>query len=696
MMPFRHKSPLAVACGLALSLLAFGAAGCDNNPYPPGESAKNVLYRSMGDDPKSLDPTFSYTVDEAYICDLIYPSFYKYDYLKREPYVTRLNIGAKEPTKVPYPFQDKDGKSVTGEKYTFTLRPDLRFQDHPCFLTGDDLKRAKEAQESGGKPEKAGPGRAITAKDVIYAFKRMADPETQCPVASFVADKIIGFQEYSDAFAKDKAANYSKEIPGVQQDPNDPYTFHVLLNQPYPQLKYIMAMHFTAPQAREAVEFYGREEYARNPVGSGPYKMAEYRPKQRIVLEKNPNCHKAYYPTEGMPGDKEAGLLDDAGKELPLPEKVVFNFHKENVTAWNLFQQGYLDAAAVGRTNYQQAMTAGGELSEDMKRRGIVLNKSTGVNVYYLAFNMSDPVFGGYTEQKRKLRQAISLTINAQEFIDIILQGNGLAAEWLLPPSIYGYDEAYKNPYRTGTGDYDRNLEKAKKLLAEAGYPDGNDSKTGQKLVLHFDNTAIDPDGQQTVGILSKMIERIGVKVESRTTRPNVFQDKLLKGQHQFILYGWFADYPDPENFVFLLYGPNKKPGPNSADYASAEYDKVFEGMRSLEDGPERLKLIQKLRDISTEDCPWIPVYHTVSLALNHSWLKNVKAHPLANDFNQYRRVDADERAKKQREWNQPNYWPLVALAILIVGGSLPAANVVKNRVNRRVRKAGPEGGSVV
>lgn len=688
MMSFHHKSLLPVLFTLALSLVPL--AGCNNNPYPAGESAKNALYRSMADDPKSLDPTFSYTVDEAYICDLIYPSFYKYDYLMREPYQLRLNIGAKEPTKEPYTYKDKSGKTVTGEKYTFTLKQGLRYQDHSVFLAGDDLKKAKDAYENGGDFTKEGPGRAITAKDVIYSFKRMADPATECPVASFVADKIIGFQEYSDAFKADPKGNYDKEMEGVQQDPNDPYTFHVLLNQPYPQLKYIMAMHFTTPQAREAVEFYGREEYARHPVGSGPYKITEYRPKQRIVLEKNPNALKAYYPSEGMPGDKEEGLLKDAGKELPLADKIVTNIIKENVTNWNLFQQGYLDAAGVGRTNYQQAITAGGDLSEDMKKRGITLKKSTGVNVYYLAFNMSDPVFGGYDDKHKKLRQAISLSINAEEYIDILLQGNGLAAEWMLPPSIYGYDAKYKNPYRSGSGDYNKNLEKAKQLLAEAGYPDGND-KSGQKLVLHFDNTATDPDSQQNIGIVSKMIERIGIKVESRTTRTNVFQDKLLKGQHQFIFYGWFADYPDPENFVFLLYGPNKKPGPNSADYQSPEYDKVFEQMRSLEDTPERMKLIEKLRDISSEDCPWIPVYHTVSLALNHEWLTNIKAHPLANDFNVYRGVDAADRAKRQAEWNQPNYWPLLLIAVVLIGGSIPAANVVRGRINRRVRKAGGE-----
>ncbi|GAB4456669.1 MAG: ABC transporter substrate-binding protein [Armatimonadaceae bacterium] len=683
---------------VALGSTMLLSAGCSNNPYPPGESAQNIIYRTMADDPKSLDPTFSYTVDEAAITDLIYPSYYKYHYLKRNPFQLVLNLGTKEAVREPYTVTvtDKDGnkKQVAGERYTFTIRKDLKFQDDPCFLPPAEREEAKKLFEQGEKPKKEGPGRPITAADIIYSYKRMADPSTHSPVAPFFADKVLGWNEYSAAFEKQGAANYANEIEGVQLDPNDPYTFYVLLKEPYPQLRYLMAMHFTTPQAPEALEFYGKDEYARNPVGCGPYKMTEFKPKQRIVLEENPNRHPDYYPMEGDPGDQEAGLLQDAGEQLPLNKKVVVNIIKEAVTGWNLFQQGYLDAAGVSRLNYQQAITSSGTLSPEMQERGIVLRKDAGVNIYYLAFNMSDPVFGGYTEKKRKLRQAISLSINAQEFIDVLLQGNGVAAQWLLPPSVFGYDKDYVNPYRNPGGDYEKNLEKAKQLLREAGYPDGVDPKTGQKLVLHYDNTATTPDQQQQVGIVSKMIERIGIKVESRTTRYNVFQDKLLKGQHQFIFYGWFADYPDPENFVFLLYGPNKKPGPNAADYVNPEYDRVFEQMRAMDDGPERLALINRLREISVEDVPWIPVYHSVTMSLNHGWLKNVNAHPIANDLNQYRRVDAEERVRLQNRWNQPNYVPLIALAVVLIGGTIPALQVVRQRVNRRVRRDGANGGT--
>lgn len=657
-----------LASGLLLPLLA----GCNNNPYPPGESNGNILFRALGDDPKSLDPTFSYVVDEAYITDLIYPSFYKYEYLKR-PFQITLNLGAKDPLRekllVAVKQPDGTSKTVAGERYTFTIKNDLKFQDDPCF--------------PGGK------GRAITAKDIVYSFKRMADSKIQCPVASFFSDKVLGWEEFSKGFDKYRADNknksydnpyYDNEMAGVQVDPNDPYTFTITLTQPYPQLKYLMAMHFTTPQAREAVKFYG-EEYPRHPVGCGPYTMTEYKPRQRIVLEKNPNRHKDYYPTEGMSQDEKDGLLADAGKELPRNDKVVFSILKEGVTAWNLFQQGYLDAAGVGNGNYQQVVASNGLISPQMAEKGVTLRKDAQVAIYYLGFNMQDPVFGGYDEKHKKLRQAVALSIDQQEYIDLLTQGNGVAAQWIIPPGVTGSDPDYKNPYQTA------DIPRAKKLLAEAGFPDGIDPKTGRKIVLHYDNTATNAAGRIQVGLLQRQIERCGIKVESRSTPPNVFQDKLLKGQHQMIFYGWFADYPDPENFVFLLYGPNKKPGPNSASYQNPEYDKLFEQMRSMDDSPERMAIIKKMRDISVEDCPWIYVYNPVTLSVGYNWQKNVKAHPIANDYSQYRRIDSDERAKKQTAWNQPNVIPLLALAVAFVAGAIPAVGVVRNRVNRRVRR---------
>ncbi len=186
----RPRSLLPLFVAVALS-------GCGNNPYPPGESAKPVLFYSKGDDPRTLDPTISYSAGEALIVDAIYPAYFHYHYLKQSPFQLDLEIGATKPEKrlyVPEALQKKYpdfaySKSTPGigEEWIFKLRDDLRFQDDPCFPDGK--------------------GRKVVAADVIYAFRRMADPSVECPVVSFFADKIIGFDKY---FA-DNLARIKKE-----------------------------------------------------------------------------------------------------------------------------------------------------------------------------------------------------------------------------------------------------------------------------------------------------------------------------------------------------------------------------------------------------------------------------------------------------------------------------------------------------
>jgi ABC-type transport system substrate-binding protein len=251
----------------------------------------------------------------------------------------------------------------------------------------------------------------------------------------------------------------------------------------------------------------------------------------------------------------------------------------------------------------------------------------------------------------------------------------------LLPPGIAGYDPAYRNPYRQ------TNLERAKRLLAEAGYPGGLDPATGEKLTIFFDNAGTTPEGRQFVGLVTRQVERLGITLQSRVWRDTVWQDRVDRGEFQFTYYGWYMDYPDPENFVFLLYGPNRRPGPNHAAYQNPEYDRIFEQMRSMDDGPERLRLIHRLRDIAQEDCPWVCVVHDEDMLLNYDWLSNVKPHGAALDLAQYRGVDAARRAEAQQRWNRPDYRPLLGVSAFLILGSLPAARVVRRHSHRRQRR---------
>ena len=683
--PFIRVSRRArVLAGLAVAL-ACSLTGCSNSPYPTGQTAKPVLYRSLADDPKTFDPSIAYDVAAAEVIDPIYPSYLQYNYLKRDPFVLELSLGAAMPENKPFTFttteKDKAGAArqvtKTGQVWTFRIKPNLRFQDDPCF--------------AGGK------GRAITATDFLYSFRRMADPAVACPIVSFFDDKILGMQDYEEhqkTLEKNKQnPDYNFPMKGLELDANDPYTFHIKMSQPYPQLRFLMAMHFTSPLAHEAVDMYGKQ-LARHPVGCGAYMMTSYKPKGGIVLKANPNYRKDdFYPTEGSPGDAEAGMLKDAGKQLPFVHEIQYNIVREGVTGWNMFLQGYMDMSGVGQSNFQQVLTHNSELSPEMKTRGIGLHRDVAVDVSYFCFNMNDAVVGNVDAsgkplpeaealKHRKLRQAISCSIDSQKFIDIIDLGLGKNAQWIVAPGLFGYDPNFKNPYRQV------NIEKAKALLAEAGYPNGVDAKTGERLTIYWDNyLETTAAGRQQLQLYQQMIEATGIHIESRGWPFATFQGKVDKGEYQFINFGWVADYPDPENFVFLLYGPNKRPGPNACNYVNPEYDKLFDQMRVLEDGPQRQAIINKMRDITVEDCPWIYTVHNESFALTQPWLTNYKPHPVSMDTVKYWNVDGNLRARLQAEWNTPNYWPLIGIAALIIAGSLPAIQVVRQRTNRHVRR---------
>jgi ABC-type transport system substrate-binding protein len=658
--------PLLSRCGAALlcAILIALPMGCGNNPYPDGDTATATIYLSLRDDPQTLDPSNSYT---PAIVDNICPAYFQYRYLKRTGDRLELALGAEPPRRILLLRPADAGRHVArhcDEEWTFRIKRGLRFQDDPCF--------------PGGK------GREITANDFLYSFRRMADPDVNSPWLSFFEDKILGFHDYvvhnRKRIAQGNTADYSEPVEGLQPVAGDPYSFRILLNQPFPQLRYLMSMRLTTPQAAEATARYGKE-IARHPVGCGPYQVAEYRSKQRIVLVRNPNYRRELYPAEGDPADRAAGLLTDAGAPLPLCDKIVYTVLREGITSWNRFLQGYEDIWSVTQTNYQQVIGLQGQLTPEMRRMGIQLQRIFTPNINSFFFNMTDPVFGGYTPERRKLRQAISLAIDSQTLIDLFSQGNAEAAQFLIPPGVTGYERDYRNPYCR------HDLVMAKRLLAEAGYPDGIDAKTGERLTLYYDNSALDAAGRQYVVMVSRQIEAIGINVVLRSWRSTVMRERIDKGQWQFVGHLWIADYPDPEDFLILLYGPNRRPGPNQGAYASPAFDRLFERMRALDDGPERLALLRQIRAIVVEDCPVVFVRHDMTLQITHGWLRNNKPPTVDMDYKKYLAIDGRLRARRQAEWNRPNYAPAIAFVGMALAGVLPAMSIVRARQNRKQRR---------
>ena len=228
----------------------------------------------------------------------------------------------------------------------------------------------------------------------------------------------------------------------------------------------------------------------------------------------------------------------------------------------------------------------------------------------------------------------------------------------------------------------------AKRLLKAAGYPDGRDAKTGQPLVLNFDWQGAAAGSRAYLEWVTRQFAKLGIQLEIRATDYNRFQDKMQKGAAQIYVWGWLADYPDAENFLFLLYGKNGKVaygGENASNYVNPEYDRLFETMRYLEDGPEKARLIDRMISIVQEDAPWSFGTFSTAVAASHHWVKNLKPTQIIQDRLMYIGIDAAEREAAVRAWNRPILWPLGVIAGLIVLFLFGVRHVLRARARRKV-----------
>jgi oligopeptide transport system substrate-binding protein len=683
-------------------------AGCGeiwNDPYPVAERGKNILYSVFAERPKHLDPAQSYASDEAIFTRQIYEPPLQYHYLKR-PYEL-IPLTAAE---IPKPrFEEKGG--ATYSIYDIRIKPGIKYQPHPGFVPENSSLISRKIKNLKTPYDLPLGARELKADDYIYQIKRLAHPQLHSPIFSLMAEYIVGLKEYAAVLKKaDKPGQWldlrKYDIEGVTRI--DDYTYRVTLKGRYPQFVYWLAMPFFASMPWEADQFFAQPGMAEKnftldwwPVGSGPFMLRENDPNSRMVMERNPNFRGEAYPSEGDKGDAEAGLLADAGKTMPFVDKAVYTREREGIPLWNKFLQGYYDLSGISSDNFDQAVRVSLEgetgLSPEMEARGIQLSTSIGPTVFYLGVNMLDPVIGqAGGERARKVRQALAIAVDWEEFLSVFRNGRGVPSHGPVPPGIFGFreDKDSINPVTHELKDgrvVRRPIEAARKLLAEAGYPDGRDAKTGQPLVLYLDTTQRGPEDKAMMDWWRKQFAKISVQFEPRQTDWNRFQEKLRKGSTQLFIVGWSADYPDPENFMFLLYGPQsraKTQGENASNYVNPEFDKLFEKMRNMPNSPERQQLIDRMTEIFRRDAPWIGGFHPKNFALFHSWLGNAKANEMSDNKLKYLKVEPAKREPLRRQWNPPIVWPIVLVVLILIISVIPAIRAYRRRERMAARPA--------
>ena len=640
-------------------LFAFAAAlwlaACDNSPHPPLQrtttddgqpwKARYVWYPS---EPKSLDPQNGYDSASRTILEPVYDTLMEYDPWKTDPFQVMPGMLTVMPGKETLP----DGRVVL----TCHLKKGITFHDDPCF--------------PGGK------GREVTARDVYYAWQRMSDPKVECPVVSSLWEFVEGLRENFQAAKKNgDVLDYTLPLSGLEVV--DDHTFRIHLKKNYPQLIYWMAMHFCSPVAREAVEYYDpkkfpdRDSFSFHPVGHGPFAWVKdsYVRGQRIRLVRHPRYITSTFPTSGWPAEREAVCRPLAGKPLPLSDELQILYIKELLPVWLLTKQGYLDRYGVQNVAFNAVVTNTYGLSPELAARGMTLEKDTEVGTFYALLNMKFPLLG----TNKKLRQALSCAYDPARYSEVFYDGVRPISRQLIPPGLAGYRKDFKNPY-----SYD--IERGKRLLAEAGYPGGR-GPDGKQLVLTLDFNAGRSEERVQAEFIKDCFEALGLKIQIIENDFARLLQKQETGNYQISAgSGWSADFPDPENFLFLYYSKNFPPaGKNETFFHNDEYDALYDKMASMDDGPERLAMITRMADILAEECPIILNVQKAYYTLIQPWAPRTHANVQMEGGLKYLPVDPVLRAQRIAEWNRPRLWPLWAL-----GGAAVLAGAYAVRRARR------------
>ena len=686
--------------------------GCSNTPYPSVEEGGPVtLYSSFENPPKDLDPQRTYTVADGQLNAFVYERLLAYDYLKRP-----LELIPELAKEVPKPIIKRDAEGEILEvRYSFTLHQGVKFTDDPCFSHGL--------------------GRELKASDFVFAFKRLADADTNCPVRDSFSH-ILGFADYGDRVAelKEQRGDQVGSIRSLYEEAGNIegiqltglYSFDLVMDHAYPQILYWLAMRFVPAMPYEAVEYYDGEKHEgelevrpgfdEHPVGTGAYVFhwPEFNRSAKWVFEKNEDWWGYHAPSPKIPQtvfpqqpggefDEAEGFwsLERAGRPLGQIERIEFYYEKEVLSRFSKFLQGYYDSAGIPVESFDQVIS-NDELTPEIEEKGIRLIKDIGLDVFYIGFNMQDDEIGSpqqftdpakeaqrakYLKRNRHIRQAMSLALDIEEYLRIFNNKLGVVAQSPLPPGMFGFDENYKNPSRV----FDPELKKAKALLAEVGMEGGIDPDTGAPFTLTYDVGSADSRQRVRYNFYIDAWKKLGIDVQLAATDYNKFQKKMHAGSFQIFQWGWIADYPDPENFLFLLYGPNSgKYGerkPNHAWWESDEYDFLFKKMENLTNEQStswndsksgeavtmsRLEIINRMKDLLAEECPWIPLLHRESYGLIHSWLAYNKPQPITGSYQRFYELDAEKRATLREAWNKPMVWPAYVLVIATVLFLLP------------------------
>jgi oligopeptide transport system substrate-binding protein len=567
-------------CGLLIAMLVC-LSSCS-----PQQSAdvKTLRIPMRSDGPSGIDPVRSSSQYDNIAVSQIYECLLQYKYLKRPLELEPLLL-AEMPT-----------IAEDGVTWQFKLKKGVIFHDDPAF---PNCK-----------------GRELVSADVFYSWKRMADEDNTPKGWWLYRESIVGFDKYYEEQNAAETFDYDAPVEGFKII-ND-HEFHVVLTKPVNRFSWILAMPFSSIVAREVVEKYGTT-FPHHPVGTGPFRLEDggWDPGRRLVLERNPNYHECFYPDEANEEDVKRGLTKDAGKRLPIVDRVEYQMIVQDQPMWLNFLAKRVDYAECPAEFFDDAyIKRTQKIRSSFRENGITSQPIILLDFIFLAFNMEDELVGGYTPEKKALRQAISLAIDLDERNRIFYNGINVVYDGMIPPTLAGAPQEERGPvsYRGP------NLQRARQLLAKAGYPNGE----GLPEIDYY--TSRGRNNQEQTELLVRQLSKINVKLKPKLVDFSQLMEIADNKKAAMFAFAWGSDYPDGENNLALFYGPNESPGSNHFNYKNKEYDRLYEQAIVMAPSEERTKLYEKMRDMVLEDCAFVGSMARTRFYLVHEQMKNFKA----------------------------------------------------------------------
>jgi len=534
-----------------------------------------------------FDPQPAGDVYSQHVNRVIFDPLYRYDYLAR-PYRIEPN------TATAMPDISRDGKT-----WTIHVKPGIYYSDDPVFK---------------------GKKRELTAADYIYSWKRIIDPKVRSNNLSVFDGKLVGAAKIVAAAKASGKFDYDAPMEGLQAV--DRYTIQIKLNFPTYELQSDLTTVPTAAVAREVIEKYGDDSgwAMANPVGTGPYRLKEWRRTQRIVLEASPSFRDEKFPESAKPEDR-ALMKEMRGKKIPAIGRIEINIIEESNPRLLAFRNRELDYLQTPTDLVSNVLGPDNKLKPEFVREGIVLARGVLPAVTYTYFNMEDPVVGGYSKEKIALRRALSMAYNVEEEIRIIRQGQGEPATQPIPPNTSGYDATIR-----GNAKYDPAAAKA--LLDKFGYVDRDgdgwrDLPDGKplKIMMGSDPSALT---RQYDELWQRSLNAIGVRIEFVKQK----WPDLLKmgryGQLQMWFLGNINTTPEGFGFMSLLYGPHSGIS-NLSRFNLPEFNKLYEQAQQLPESPERARLFRRMSELVNAYAPWMYNAYRYENVLVHPWVQGFK-----------------------------------------------------------------------